>query len=468
MENIILINCPQALVKSRLPFGFSQEPLHLLYLGKVIKDIANTVILDYTSDKYDPGELIDKLNKYKPKIVGFTFTAASYLSFKQILNDISSVKRKNGLITVAGGVQASSMADYTFRNNPDLDFIIYGEGEIPFRDFVNSKSSQYDKVKNLFSRNEGAPFKGDEYNVIDVEELGWPDRTMISQNKYRDYRTLGKIGSIFSSRGCPYACSFCYNSLKENRGLRFRSVESLIDEVVEAKSKFGIHNFYILDDFFTFKTDRVKSFCNELLSRKINIRWACQGRADQGDYEMFKLMKDSGCSTIIVGIESVVERNLNYMGKKTNKDKMVNTILLAQKAGLQIRGNFIIGFPDDSHEDIMTNIDFAASLKLNRTSFYLLTPYPHSMIWNDAVERKIVDVDAIDWNRFNQFSPFFTGKVGTRQLCSYLNWANQHTTNNIQQRIYYYLLSEDKIGYLKDYFSYYLKGQKYKNKDLSN
>jgi len=396
MENIILINCPENLIKKKLPFGYSQEPLHLLYLGKVIKDIANPVILDYTADKYDPGELIDKLNNYKPKIVGFTFTAASYLTFKQILDDISTVKRKNEFITVAGGVQASSMADYTFRNNPDLDFIIYGEGEIPFRDFVNSKSNQYDKVKNLFSRDKGTPYKGDEYNLVDVEELGWPDRTKVSQTKYRDYKTLGKLGNIFSSRGCPYACSFCYNSLKENRGLRFRSVESLIEEVLEAKNKFDIHDFFILDDFFTIKIERVKSFCSEILSKNIDIRWACQGRADLGDYEMFKLMKDSGCKSIGMGIESIIDRNLNYMGKKTNKEKMIKTIGLAQKAGLQLRGNFIIGFPGESHEEIKTNINFAASLKLHRTAFFMLTPYPHSMIWNEAVERNIIDVDAIN------------------------------------------------------------------------
>jgi len=468
MDNIILISCPQSLIKKRLPFGFNQEPMHLLYLGKVIKDIANPVILDYTVNKYDPGELIDSLNHYKPKIIGFTFTAASYLTFQQILNDISSVKKQNGLITVAGGVQASSMPDYIFRDNPELDFIIYGEGEVPFRDFVNSKSSQYDKVKNLFSRGKDTSYKGDEYNLIDVEELGWPDRTMVSQSKYRDYRSLSKIGSIFSSRGCPYACSFCYNSLSENRQLRFRSVESLIEEVLEAKNKFDIHNFYILDDFFTIKPERVKLFCNEILSKEIDIRWACQGRADQGDYEMFKLMKDSGCKSIAMGIESIAEKNLKYIGKNTNKEKMLKTIGLAQKAGIKLRGNFIIGFPGESHEEIMANINFAASLRLYRTAFFILTPFPHSLIWNEAVERKLIDVDNIDWDRFSQFNPFFTDKVGPGELIRYLNWGNQHTANNIMQRFYYYFLSRDKIGFIKDYFSYYLNGVKYKNKDLSN
>ena len=457
MENIILISCPQHLTRDRLPFGYSQEPLHLLYLGKVIKDIANPVILDYNVERYDPGELIDHLNNYKPKIIGFTFTAASYLTFQQILSDISSVKKKNGFITVAGGIQASSMPDYTFRNNPDLDFIIIGEGEIPFRDFVNSKSSQYEKVKNLFSRNNDTAYKGDEYNVIDVEELGWPDRTMISQNKYRDYKTLRSIGSIFSSRGCPYACSFCYNSLSENRSLRYRSAESLIEEVIEARDKFGIHCFFIMDDFFTFNIDRVKSFCNGILSKKIKIRWYCQGRADQGDYEMFKLMRDSGCRSIAMGIESGSEKNLKYIGKKTNKEKMLKTIGLAQKAGIKLRGNFIIGFPGENHEEIMSNIAFAKSLKLSRTAFFILTPFPHSLIWNEAVERKLIDVDTIDWNRFNQQSPFFVDKVGPRELIRYLNWGNQHTTNNILQKIYNYIVSADKREFIIDYFSYYLR-----------
>jgi len=97
-----------------------------------------------------------------------------------------------------------------------------------------------------------------------------------------------------------------------------------------------------------------------------------------------------------MGIESIIDRNLNYMGKKTNKEKMIKTIGLAQKAGLQLRGNFIIGFPGESHEEIKTNINFAASLKLHRTAFFMLTPYPHSMIWNEAVERNIIDVDAIN------------------------------------------------------------------------
>ena len=427
----------------------------MLYLSKVISDIANPVILDYTVKRYNSWELIDDLNSYKPKIVGFTFTAASYLSFKQILKDVSCVKKRNGILTVAGGVHASSLPDYLFKDNPDLDFIISGEGEIPFRNFVNSTSNNFHKIENLFCRDNGI-YKGNEFLLRDIEELGWPDRTLINSNRYRLYNNLRRVGSIISSRGCPYKCSYCYHSKEDNRVVRYRSVASLIEEIAEAKNKSGIHQFHFNDDFFTLNINRVKSFCNELLEKTMKISWSCQGRADHGDYEMFKLMKDSGCREVTMGIETISEENMEYIEKKISRKSILTTVRTAQRAGLNVRGNFIIGFPDDTNSSIVENINFAKSLKLARTGFYLLTPYPHSKIWDEALKRNLIDLEHIDWNRFSQFSPFFTYKVEPDKLLRYRNWGNHFTSHNFKQKLYYFLLSEDKIKYIKDCSAYLL------------
>lgn len=455
MDKVLLINCPQFLTKKRLPFGFSMEPLHLLYLCKVIKNVADPVILDYTVRKYNKMELIDILNRLKPKIIAFTFTAASYLSFNKILKDITPVKKKNRIVTIAGGVQAFSMPEYIFRNNPDLDYIAYGEGEIPFKEFVDTVGNKSINIKNIFYRNADGLYEGDESLLIDIDQLGWPDRSLISQGMYRDYKTLRKLGMILSTRGCPYKCSFCYYSKKKYRRIRYRSVEGLIEEILEAKKIFDIHQFYFLDDFFTFNIERVKSFCDNILKNNIKISWSCQGRADHGSFEMFKLMYDSGCTEIGMGIENIVDDNLNYIGKKTDKDKMIKTINEVKKAGLNIRGNFIIGFPSDSHETIITNIEFAASLKLQRTAFFMLTPYPHSKIWDEAVNHNIINPNHIDWSKFNQLTPFFINQVSSSDLIRYCNWGNQHTSNNIKQKIYHFFVTDDKKKYVKDYLSYY-------------
>ena len=174
--------------------------------------------------------------------------------------------------------------------------------------------------------------------------------------------------TIMTSLGCPFPCTYC---AAHNRAWLPRSPGNCFSELKQAKDKWQIKSFKILDDCFNLKEDRVIEFC--ALIKQLKIKWSCVNglRADKFTEKMAKAMKDSGCQQIGFGIESVDDEILNNIKKGEKFEQIERAVKIAKKYFKKITGFFIIGLPGSTFEKDLASLKWTKKMGLYpQFSFY--------------------------------------------------------------------------------------------------
>ena len=192
---------------------------------------------------------------------------------------------------------------------------------------------------------------------------------------YRNWKSNVWPYPIITSLGCPFSCTFC---MCHNRKLYSRSPENCYNELMQAKEKWRIKSFTIIDDCFNLKKKRVIEFCKAISS--LNLEWLCTNglRADCFDEEQAKVMADSGCSTVGFGIESSDPSVLQEVKKGETIEQIELAIKTAKKYFKSVSGFFIIGLPGSSYETDMQTLKWALQQGIYiHFSYYV--PFDESM-----------------------------------------------------------------------------------------
>ena len=177
-----------------------------------------------------------------------------------------------------------------------------------------------------------------------------------------------------------------------------RSVESVLEEIKECIKKYEIRDFLFLSDTFTANRKWVEEFCNKLIFEKIQIRWMSNSRIDKIDYSLAKLMKESGCWIVSLGIESYDENILRRAKKNINRHQIVQTVNILYSVKIKTIGYFMFGLPGESKESIGNTIKFSLSLPLDYAYFYHTTPFPGTVLFEIA--KKNHWLLTVDWTQY--------------------------------------------------------------------
>ena len=205
---------------------------------------------------------------------------------------------------------------------------------------------------------------------------------------------------MLTSRGCPYGCTFCISShVMEGMKWRTRSINNVIDEIKYVIDKYGVKEINIDDPTFTISKERVIEFCNALIKNKIRILWTCNGRVDNVDDEMLKIMRKAGCKMIRYGIESASPKVLASIRKGITIEQMKKAFRLTQKHGILALGGFMFGFLTDTKETIEATIQLAKELKPDLIQASLAMAYPGTKLYEEAKNQgKIIAKNWTDYD----------------------------------------------------------------------
>jgi radical SAM superfamily enzyme YgiQ (UPF0313 family) len=167
------------------------------------------------------------------------------------------------------------------------------------------------------------------------------------------------------------------------RETRYYGIDRLVNEITEAKKAYGVDFIQFLDETFVLNKKRVNKLCEEL--RKLVIDWICSSRVDSVDYELMKMMYQSGCRLIQFGLESGSQGMLDIMGKGITVNQSMKAIALAEDAGLKVRGQLIVGFPGETDKSIE---ETASLIKWARKhavlGLHTFVPHPGSDVWENS------------------------------------------------------------------------------------
>ncbi len=403
--NILLINPPSFNeLKGNNPEIIDSErgfnpPLGLLMIaGSLLENKKiNVKVIDSQVEELSYDRLELRIKEEEFDFVGIT---AMTFTIIDVVETIKIVKRINPKCKVViGGPHVSIYPSETI-SIEGVDIVVLGEGEIVFRQILENHKDLH-KVK-------GITFKDDDGNIHstgvpdmiseeELNELPFPARHLTPYKKYSSL--LAKrtpITTLFTSRGCPYRCTFCNRPLL---GKKFRALspERVVSEIEDCL-KLGIHEFLIYDDTFTVRKERVKDICNLIIEKELDVGFDIRTRVDVIDEELLFLLKKAGCRGIHYGIEGGTSKILKILNKQIDLEKAVEIIKLTKKHKIQTLAYFMIGSPTETISDIHETFKFAKRINPDFIHLTILTPFPSTEIYMRGLSDGIIKKDY--WKEF--------------------------------------------------------------------
>ena len=353
------------------------EPLELEYLvGNIDKAKASVKIIDMILEK-KPIEFF--INKYKPHIVGMTAYITHVGAVKEIARKIKRLSNKT--LTVVGGVHAEVVPeDFTSKY---IDCIICSNPVETFIKIIDRVRAGGD-IKEI----EGTYAKGKKHVRTSSYNILPPDRSSVKKYRKKYYYMFhNPCALIKTSLGCPYTCSFCF--CKEITGGKYFARK--IDEVMEELESIKEREIYIVDDDFLFNEDRLNLFCDELEKRNIHKRFLVYGRADfiASHEKVIGRLSRHGLSAVIVGVESVREKDLKDFNKRSSLENNEKAIRILQKYGIELYATMILQ-PDFTKKDFRQIEDYIIGLNVSFVNLQPLTPLPGTEIYDDYKDKILV------------------------------------------------------------------------------
>ena len=208
-----------------------------------------------------------------------------------------------------------------------------------------------------------------------LDALPSPARDLLPNAAYirHNRRRLGfAVTTVMSTRGCPYACEFCSNTV-HGRAYREHSPARVVDEIEQALA-LGYDRIAFADDVFTLRREHVLGVCAEIERRGLRFDWECLGRVDGLDAAVAATMRRAGCRTVFFGLESGSDDVLRRMRKQTTAAQARAAVGAAHDAGLEVGGFFILCYPGETDETVLETLRFIDSLPLDYVG--LSMPYP--------------------------------------------------------------------------------------------
>ena len=197
---------------------------------------------------------------------------------------------------------------------------------------------------------------------------------------------------IITSRGCPGNCVFCSIRTVWGRIWRGKSGKSIVDELEFLNKKYGVRQFRIQDDNLTLDRKRIIEMCDEIVKRKLDIRWDTPNGVAFWtlDKMVLKKMRNAGCYRITLGIESCSLETQKYIKKIVDLKKIDSLINFCHKIGIWVCATFIIGFPYEKREDIEKTKNYIIKSGVNFAFLYVAQPYQGTDIYNDFKKEGLI------------------------------------------------------------------------------
>ncbi|MEN8190343.1 MAG: radical SAM protein [Thermodesulfobacteriota bacterium] len=392
-------------------------PLGLASIGAYLeeRDIRVTIIDCYAHpDSMKRIQTI--LAEEKPAWIGFSCTTSSFLDGVAITEQAKSILPR--IRSVFGGPHVSALKEVLLTDYPPVDFLVVGEGEETLYQLMTEEEDTIESIEGLVYRDSDSQpvFSGYRKKLLELDELPFPAYEKLEG--YPEFYQLPIFNypkapntSMISSRGCPYACSYCDRSVFR-RSFRYNSAEYLFRHVVYLREKFNIRHINFYDDQFTFNRDRVEEFCDLMIKSPLKITFNCAVRGDHIDLELLQLMKKAGCWMISLGIETGDENLLNQHKHKGNLKLLSEKIYLIKKAGIRVKGLMMIGLPGETERTVKKSMEYVFSHPIDDINLAKFTPFPGSPLYQNIHDLGEFDED---WKKMDCMHFLFVPRGMTRE-----------------------------------------------------
>ena len=388
--------------------------------------------------------------KIKPKIVGISILfSSSYISSLKLAEIIKEVWPETTIIL--GGGHVTFYHAQTFRDSPHIDYIFVGEAEISFKKFIEkfqeSESTgtadfnvyeiqgAYDRAKT-----ESELIKGQEQGtfgelLIDLDEIGLPAYELLDLETYKRYSNAfdeGAVG-VMMDRGCPFNCTYCASMIIHGSGIRTKSNQNIIDELLYLRDECNFKNIILWDDLLAAKKTKFAEHSERIVNEKVNEGLVFSMPSGLSvrimDEDLLEKVCALGFNYIRIMIESgSADAQQNIVKKKVDLDKARRLIAHARTLGVKVETNILFGFPHETKSHMQETIDYIKTIDVDWIQVFALLPLPGTEAFHQYAEMGKIDKNNIDWDRCGYSArEFDTNEITADELTDLVYDVNIHT-----------------------------------------
>lgn len=384
-------------------------PFQLAYAAAVLERGGFEVrVIDGIAERIPDEAYLDRLDAFAPDLL---IHEISTISFAKDMRIIEEARRRRGpgvKIAVCGLHVHAHVPDF-LRLHPAADFSLIGEYEQTALELAQrlAAGKPVDDVAGLVYRDRGGTPRANPRRPLlkDLDALPWPARHLLPMDAYHD--TPGGIPEpsvqMWSSRGCPFRCSFCAwpQIVYGSRAYRARDPVRVVDEMEHLVRERGFKSVYFDDDTFNVGRERVLAICREIERRRLAVPWAIMARADLMDAEVLRALKRAGLHALKYGVESVDEGILDRCGKEMDLAKTEEMIRLTRRLGILYHLTFTFGLPGETRETIRETLGWCIRMDPDTVQFSVSTPFPGSRFYEELEAQG--RIRSREWEEYDGF-----------------------------------------------------------------
>lgn len=392
--------------------GKSHMPTGLAYIAGYLAKAGHEIeVMACETFHYDSGHILKRIYESQADVFGITAMYPEINLAKEMTENIRVIK-KNATV-ILGGFLPTSIPEFSLKTT-GVDVCVKGEGEVTITKVVkcleSGKSSLGDIPGIVFKDGSEIIDTGPGEFISDLDNLdlpmykAFPLERLMHQHFYpADEGAI--VADMSTSRGCPFSCNFCYNYSKP----RYRSIESVVEELKYLKKKFNINAVNFLDNTFVISKKRMIRYFECIKKANLDIKFMATARAAIIDEELAEILYEAGARCINIGLESGDPQMLERIKKKTSVEQMKYAIETLRKVGIFVEYPCMVGNIGETEESMKNTYKILKDLAWgdfqSRIPFYC-TPYPGTDIYKYAIQKGII-------SGIEEFYTKHTGSTGS-------------------------------------------------------
>ncbi|MCK4882731.1 MAG: B12-binding domain-containing radical SAM protein [Candidatus Omnitrophica bacterium] len=394
--------------------------VRLAFSASLFNDRQHLTATSLISSLFDDSDIVLKtIKEQMPDVIAFSPVSGIYqwsLSIAERAKAICPDAR-----IVFGGIHATAVPESVLAK-PFVDFVCVGEGDVSFPAILKAieKGEISRPIANThFKLPNGEVVKGPQVEFIqDLDSLPIYDKTI-----WEEHIRYGDTYITMVSRGCPYRCTFCFNSFvaqlpERPRGkyVRYRSVDHVMHELREAKRRYRFKMVEFFDDIFTLDKEWLKEFLPRY-KKEIGVCYQIFTHIKFIDDDVARLLADSGCRTAEIGLQTVDDE---YKRKRLNRyetsEQAAKALAIMKKYGIHVKFDHMLGLPGESVEMQEKARQFYVEHTPYRIMAYWTNFFPGTKMLQDAIEAGILTPE--DVRMINEGKCFDSFTVANRYIDS--------------------------------------------------
>lgn len=380
-------------VESLSQYGRISPPLGLLYLAAYLRERfpLDIAVAHQGVERCSSEQFAKMLIRFEPDIIGLRVLTPAAHTLSAVTQAIRAALPRS--LILLGGPHVSAFGEDALAGTA-ADLAVAEEGELMAAQILEAYrgNGTYEDIPGLIRRTSSGEIvtnPGQPPMITDLDTLPFPAYDLLNIKPYWRRSSMPPIPyrkyiSLFSSRGCPYGCSYCHNIF--GRRFRMHSPERMVEEVKHYVKQYGVNEIEFLDDCFNLNKKRVLQYAEGLQREVGPIKTAFPNaiRGDILDEEMFEALAEAGMYYTSLALESGSPRIQELIGKRLDIPKYLRAVELCARRRVFTNGFVMLGFPTETEAEIQETIRVASESQLHIASFFTVTPFPNTDLYRQV------------------------------------------------------------------------------------